>query len=239
MNIQTESNFCGTDPDDPLAAQFTIIKFTDGSKSTFPHGFFKDWLDRDVMDSHPGDFHIGRNSGVGVGSIVKYDGIAQCLRIGRYVAGGLRLKFLLNGQHEIRTISSYMFSVLGNDLQNLAPPQYGDTVIKNDVWIGDETLFLGGVMVENGCVIGARSVIPPNFRSEPYGIYAGAPAKLIRFRFSEAVRQALSDLAWWELPLEWIQRNNVAFLEDMTTDEKRSLETIERLAENAKSFARS
>jgi acetyltransferase-like isoleucine patch superfamily enzyme len=54
-------------------------------------------------------------------------------------------------------------------------------------------------MIENGCVIGARSLLPPNFRSEPYGIYAGTPAKLIRFRFSEKVCEASVNLACWEM----------------------------------------
>src|SRR5690606_25441782 len=109
----------------------------------------------------------------------------QSLRVGRFVAGGLRLRFLLNGQHEMRTISTFMFSICGNGLRNVPPPQYEDSIIKNDIWIGDEVMMLGGGVIEDGCVIGARSLLPPNFRSEPYGIYAGTPARLIRFRFSE------------------------------------------------------
>jgi hypothetical protein len=108
-------------------------------------------------------------------------------------------------------------------------PQYADTVIHNDVWIGDEALFLGGSVVESGCVIGARSVIPPNFRSEPYGIYVGSPARLVRFRFSERVRERLLDLAWWDMPLQWIKRNNDAFLVDLTADEGRALEVLGEL----------
>jgi len=62
-------------------------------------------------------------------------------------------------------------------------------------------MVLGGSLVENGCIIGARSLLPQNFVSEPYGIYAGTPAKLKKFRFSERVRERLLDLAWWEMPL--------------------------------------
>jgi len=43
-----------------------------------------------------------------------YDAGIQNLHIGKFVAGGLRLRFLLNGQHEMRTISTEMFSVYGN-----------------------------------------------------------------------------------------------------------------------------
>ena len=238
MNINTEVDCLGIDQANPLAGKFTVLTYADGTVSTIPNGFFRDWLDQDVMETHEGAFHIGKCSGLGVGSIVKYDGLDQCLKIGRFVSGGLRLKFLLNGQHETKTISTYMFSIIGSGLSNAVLPQYPDTVVKNDVWIGDEALFLGGATVENGCIIGARSVVPPNFKAEPFGIYAGSPARLIKFRFSEKVREALIELAWWELPIAWIRANNAGFMQDMTADESRSLETIGRLRESAGAVSR-
>jgi hypothetical protein len=96
--------------------------------------------------------------------------------------------------------------------------------------------MLGGGIIENGCVIGARSLLPPNFRSEPYGIYVGSPARLVRFRFSEKVRAALLALAWWEMPLSWIRDNNALFLQDMTADEGLALDIIARLAASRREF---
>jgi acetyltransferase-like isoleucine patch superfamily enzyme len=226
MQVLTEDDFTSVVPDHPWAAQFTVMGYAEGGTSFIPHNFFRDWLDQEAQTGH---FYIGRCSGFGVGSLVKYDAGRQSLCVGRFVAGGLRLQFLLNGQHESRTISTYMFSIQGMGLRNAPPPQYADSVIKNDVWLGDEVMMLGGGIVENGCIIGARSLLPPNFRSEPYGIYAGSPARLIRFRFSEKVRAALLDLAWWEMPLTWIRDNNAMFLEDLTSDEDRALEIIATL----------
>jgi len=145
------------------------------------------------------------------------------------VAGGQRLKFVLNGQHEIKGISMTLFSLYGNGLTNCEMPQYGDTIVHNDVWIGDEAMILGGSVIESGCVIGARAVVPPNFRSEPYGIYVGSPARLVRFRFPEKIRERLLELAWWDMPLDWIKANNGAFLEDLTKDEGRALELLAEL----------
>jgi acetyltransferase-like isoleucine patch superfamily enzyme len=233
MQILTEDDFNGTLPDHPWAEQFTVMGYAEGGISTIPHDFFRNWLDQDPQHGH---FYIGRCSALGVGSTVKYDGDKQSLCIGRFVAGGLRLRFLLNGQHEMRTISTYMFSVAGMGLRNAPPPQYADSVIKNDVWIGDEMMMLGGGIIENGCVIGARSLLPPNFRSEPYGIYVGSPARLVRFRFSEKVRAALLALAWWEMPLSWIRDNNALFLQDMTADEGLALDIIARLAASRREF---
>jgi acetyltransferase-like isoleucine patch superfamily enzyme len=233
MQILTEDDFTGVVPDHPWAEQFTVLGYAEGGISHIPHDFFRDWRDRDPQQGY---FYIGRCSGLGVGSIVKYDSAQQNLCVGRFVAGGLRLRFLLNGQHEMKTISTYMFSIAGMGLRNAPPPQYADSVIRNDVWIGDETMMLGGGIIENGCVIGARSLLPPNFRSEPYGIYVGSPARLVRFRFSEKVRAALLDLAWWEMPLTWIRDNNALFLQDMTADEGLALDMIARLAASRREF---
>lgn len=233
MQIFTEDDFSGELPDHPWAAQFMILGYASGGSSSIPHGFFRNWLDEEAEHGH---CYIGRCSGFGVGSIVKYDGDQQHLAVGRFVAGGLRLRFLLNGQHEMRTISTYMFSVAGMGLESAPPPQYADTVIKNDVWIGDEVMVLGGSVIENGCIIGARSVLPPNFRSEPYGIYVGSPARLVRHRFSEKVRAALLELAWWDMPLSWIRDNNVEFLQDMTADEYAALASIARLLASRREY---
>jgi len=227
MRINTDEDFVGI-VNHPWSCTFEVLGYKSGGFSFIPHGFFRNWLDEE-MSSDDASFHIGRCSGFGVGSIAKYDGAAQSLRVGRFVSGGLRLKFLLNGQHDMRTISTTIFSINRGSLRNIPPPQYGDSIIKNDVWMGDEMMMLGGGIIENGCVIGARTLLPPNFKSEPYGVYAGNPARLIRFRFSRAIIEALLSLAWWEMPLSWVAANNDAFLLDLTVDEGRSLEIIAEL----------
>ncbi len=226
MQLTTENNFAGFAADHPWSAQFAVLSYADGAFSTLPHRFFRDWLEEEPGF---GNFCIGRCSGFGVESFVKYDSDRQRLSVGRFVAGGARLRFVLNGQHDMRTISTYMFSVQGNGLKSVLPPQLGDTVIRNDVWIGDEAMVLGGAVIENGCVIGARTLVPQNFRTEPYGVYAGTPARLIRYRFSEPVRAALLALAWWEMPLAWIQANNAMFVEDLSTDDTKALLVLDIL----------
>jgi len=228
MNVNTESDFIGLLADHPWSKQFQVIGYRDGGFSFLPHRFFRTWLDEDCGF---GQFYIGKCSAFGVGSVVKYDTDRQSLRVGRFVAGGSMLRFVLNGQHETRTISPFMFSILGMGLKNAPPPQYGDSIIKNDVWIGDETMMLGGGVIENGCIIAAQSRLSPNFRSEPYGVYGGTPARLLSFRFSERIREKLVELAWWEMPLQWVKENNDFFLLDLTADEGKSLEALAQLKE--------
>ena len=223
-----QADAVGLLPSHPWAGQWKIIGYREGGHTYIPHGFFRNWLDE---EPDYGTCYIGKCSLLGVGSQVKYDTTSQSLRVGRFLAGGQRVQFILNAQHETRTISSYMFSIEGMELKNSPAPQYGDTIINNDVWIGDETLMLGGGQIENGCIIGAGSRLSPNFRSEPYGIYSGCPARLVGFRFSERVRKALVELAWWEMPLAWIRDNNDLFLTDLTVDEGKSLELLAALGE--------
>ena len=53
-------------------------------------------------------------------------------------------------------------------------------IIKNDVWIGGQVIILPGVVIYDGAVIGAGSVVTKNV--EPYSIVAGNPARLIKYR---------------------------------------------------------
>jgi acetyltransferase-like isoleucine patch superfamily enzyme len=50
-------------------------------------------------------------------------------------------------------------------------------VIDDDVWIGAHASVLDGVRIARGCVIGAGAVVTKS--TEPYGVYAGVPAKPI------------------------------------------------------------
>jgi virginiamycin A acetyltransferase len=226
MRLLTEADFSGTVASPVFGERFTVLGFRSGGVTTLPRGLVRTW-NGDVPEA--GELEIGRCSGVGIGSTVKVDSGRQSLRIGRFVSGGTNLRFVLNGQHETNTMCMYMLKFAGMGIADPVTPQLGDTVLKNDLWIGDEAMILGGGVVENGCIIGARALLPPGFRSEPYGIYVGTPARLHRFRFGERVRRALLELAWWELPLAWVKEHNEAFLTNLDEDEGRSLELLAEL----------
>lgn len=50
-------------------------------------------------------------------------------------------------------------------------------IIGNDVWIGRRVIILPGVIIPNGCVIGAGAIVTKNFPE--YSIIGGNPAKVI------------------------------------------------------------
>lgn len=84
-----------------------------------------------------------------------------------------------------------------NKLNNLVPcPQKPPVKIENDVWIGQDSTILPGLVVGNGSIIAANSVVTRDV--EPYAIVGGNPAKIIRFRFSVRVIEGLQRTEWWK-----------------------------------------
>jgi len=59
-------------------------------------------------------------------------------------------------------------------------------ILKKKVWICAECFIHPGVKINEGCVVGARSVVTKSINDE-YGVFAGNPAKFIKKRkkFSE------------------------------------------------------
>ena len=56
-------------------------------------------------------------------------------------------------------------------------PSKGGIVIEDDVWLGANVVVLDGAVIRQGCVVGAGSIVRGEL--EPYGIYGGAPLRLI------------------------------------------------------------
>lgn len=52
--------------------------------------------------------------------------------------------------------------------------------IAKDVWIGANATVKGGVVISEGCIIGAGAVLTRS--TEPFGVYVGSPAKVISYR---------------------------------------------------------
>ena len=55
---------------------------------------------------------------------------------------------------------------------------------------------MAGVTLHNGCVVAAGAVVAKDV--PPYAIVGGNPAKVIRYRFDEAIIDGLQKIAWWD-----------------------------------------
>ncbi|MDR2193573.1 MAG: CatB-related O-acetyltransferase [Treponema sp.] len=134
-----------------------------------------------------------------------YEFYGDTLIIGKFCQIASGVEFIMNGaNHQMDCVSTfpfYMFEKWHEPVPSVDKfPLKGDTIIGNDVWIGQHSTILPGVTIGDGAIIGMKSVVGSDV--EPYTIAAGNPAKVIRKRFDEELIGLMLTLKWWDLPVE-------------------------------------
>ena len=129
------------------------------------------------------------------------------LIIGKFCQIAKGVEFVMNdANHQMSAVSTFPFYTLEG--WEMEPPKAedmpfkGDTIIGNDVWIGQNATILPGVQIGDGAIIGANSVVGSDI--EPYTIVAGNPTKPIRKRFDDELIALMLEWKWWDKPIEEI-----------------------------------
>lgn len=129
------------------------------------------------------------------------------LIIGKFCQIAAGVEFVMNdANHRMNAVTTFPFYTLEG--WNMAPPQdkdrpfKGNTVIGNDVWIGQNATILPGVHIADGAIIGANSVVGHDV--EPYTVVAGNPAKPIRKRFDDELIAWMLEWKWWDKSVDEI-----------------------------------
>jgi virginiamycin A acetyltransferase len=130
--------------------------------------------------------------------IVKGNGL---LKIGNYCAIGQDVKIILSN-HNFNYISMQYTFYRKNFGELPYKIEKGNTIIGNDVWIGDNVIVLPNVTIGTGAVLGGGSVVTKDV--EPYTIVAGNPARVIKKRFSPETLNELLMSQWWDWDQEKI-----------------------------------
>lgn len=140
-----------------------------------------------------------------------YDFIGDKLIIGKFCQIGAGVEFVMNGaNHQMNTATTFPFYIFEGWKECQNPPAMydlplkGDTIIGNDVWIGQNVTFLPGVNVGDGAIIGLNSTVTRDIPA--YTIAAGNPAKVIRARFDDEMTELLLRLRWWDKNIYEIQK---------------------------------
>lgn len=125
------------------------------------------WVQPGVTIVQANRLQAGRHFGCNTGTYIN--------AIGGIVMGD----YVLIGSNV--TISSGMHPIEGRMPPVFARPAFPKPItIEDDVWIGAGAVIMPGVTLRRGTVIGANSVVTRD--TQEYGIYVGAPARLIRNR---------------------------------------------------------
>ena len=131
------------------------------------------------------------------------------LIIGKFCQIASGVEFVMNGaNHQMNAVSTFPFYTLEGwnmeapTMSNM--PMKGDTIIGNDVWIGQNAVILPGVKIGDGAIIGANAVVGSNVA--PYTIVVGNPAKEIRKRFDNELLELMLKFKWWDKPIDEIDK---------------------------------
>ena len=136
-----------------------------------------------------------------------YEWNGDRLIIGKFCQIAAGVEFVMNGaNHQMNAVSTFPFFTLEG--WNASAPQKsdmslkGDTVIGNDVWIGQNATIMPGVHIGDGAIIGANSLVSKDV--EPYTLVAGNPIRVIRKRFDDKLIDLLERFKWWDKSIEEI-----------------------------------
>lgn len=140
-----------------------------------------------------------------------YEFIGDKLIIGKFCAIAKGIEFVMNGaNHRMKSVTTYPFNIMGGGWEKCTPsiadlPYKGDTVVGNDVWIGQNVTVMPGVHIGDGAIIAANSVVANDIPA--YHIAGGNPCRVIRKRFDDELIAYLQELQWWNWKPDKIFKN--------------------------------
>ena len=139
-----------------------------GSKLVVADGVMIDSFVKIKFTGGEGDIIIGEGSYINSGCVL-YSGNGITIGKGVLIAANCTFAAV---NHEFRDKNKTIRSQRFREGKGI--------VIEDDVWIGAGVIILDGSVVKKGSVIGAGSIV--NGVTEEYGVYAGNPLQLKKFR---------------------------------------------------------
>lgn len=137
-----------------------------------------------------------------------YEWLGDKLIIGKFCQIASGVEFVMNGaNHQMNSVSTFPFFTMPS--WEATPPEpsdlplKGDTIIGNDVWIGQNAVILPGVHIGDGAIIGTNSIVSNEIA--PYSIAVGNPARIVRRRFDDELIELLLKWKWWNKPIAEIK----------------------------------
>ncbi len=136
-------------------------------------------------------------------------------KIGKFCSIAQGVSICLGRHPSSKFVSTHpaFFSVNRQNGMTFSDREYfaemGKTVIGHDVWIGVNAIIMDDINIGNGAIIAAGAVVTKDV--PPYGIVAGIPARLLRYRFEPQQISFLENFQWWNKDEAWLREHFTTF----------------------------
>jgi virginiamycin A acetyltransferase len=156
-----------------------------------------------------GNIKIGNNTTIN-GPGTEFHGVSSSIEIGNFCSIA-RHTAIQDHNHNVDCITTYFIrhNIFQEETRKDDMVSKGEVKIGNDVWIGTQTVILSGVIIGDGAVIAANSVVTSDV--PPYAIVGGTPAKVLKYRFSDDIIEKLLKIKWWDWDIDKIESNKQLF----------------------------
>lgn len=102
---------------------------------------------------------------------------------GCYIGKNVKIgNYVICGPEVVIGMGNHSYHKPGKPIIFSGQPIIKQTVIEDDVWLGQRVMIKSGVKIGEGAIIAMGSIVTKNV--DPYTIVGGIPAKFIKNRFS-------------------------------------------------------
>lgn len=138
------------------------------------------------------------------------------LYIGNFCSIASNVTFVLNADHNTKTLSTYPFKVKCLKSCKFEAISKGDIIVDDDVWLGTNAVILSGVHIGQGAVVAAGAVVTNDV--PPYAVVGGIPAKILKFRFDSQIIHTLLSIDFSKLSKKWVSENLDLLYQEMNEE---------------------
>lgn len=143
--------------------------------------------------------------------------------IGQFCDFATSSKLIGGGEHQnelpvnvvMTNVPAYSVSIHNHQIKSLRPTDSGPFRIGNAVVLSADASVLSGAEVGDGAVVAANALVTG--RLDRFTINGGVPARLIKNRFAEEVKDKITKVRWWDFETVYLG-NNLDNLQSLAVD---------------------
>lgn len=155
----------------------------------------KDFYQSDRCDI--GDYSYGFIKIIGAHYLKK-------LTVGKFCSISSDVKAIFDQGHTPNWISTYPLFIAFPEVFDYTKSRENTLTltIGNDVWIGEGAILMPSIVIGDGSILGANTVVTKDV--PPYSVVVGNPGNVIKRRFAPEDIEFLLSIKWWNWNIEKI-----------------------------------